>query len=549
MNQKKNTRIILILMIIVMVIILALGGLFAYLYFATDILKSNKELFFKYSSQAMNAENGLVNNGLKEYFAKKQNTPYESQGKITTNANIKDNKVQQVVDNFTITYKGKTDNLAESLERTISLNYSDKVKFPINYRKIGDVVGLEANSIINRFIAVDTSNTENLPSDVVSQATALAAISKVTAEMKMDDEKKQEFTDFKNNLYEKLSNEKFTKVEDQNGKGYKLTLTEEELDRFFEDDSDNYFLGNTIDTSDSVTNLKERLDDLGVETEKIEITIYGQNDIFNKLIASADGITLSIENVTENGSKGIRVSLELDQNGSEISAFLNVNYKGLSSMQTVQETYEIEVQVNDALLGYNIENVVNFTDNVDIEEFTGDNSLRLNDYGEEAVSNFMLAVTQRVTDVNAEQMQELGLEESYNPLITPITNFIGSLIQQMMGVSMSDEDVNNLFWSDQKKQLNEAQIAEFNSEYEIYEDSNLPGVTTKGMLSIIDSNNESDKYEYKIKEINFKGNEYDATKENIAFIKGDILTDVSYRVEFEQDPETGAIFRVVINEK
>lgn len=53
----------------------------------------------------------------------------------------------------------------------------------------------------------------------------------------------------------------------------------------------------------------------------------------------------------------------------------------------------------------------------------------------------------------------------------------------------------------------------------------------------------------KIEEINFNGQEYEASTQNIAFIKEDIKTDAYYRVEFEKDQSTGLIYRAVINPK
>ena len=52
-----------------------------------------------------------------------------------------------------------------------------------------------------------------------------------------------------------------------------------------------------------------------------------------------------------------------------------------------------------------------------------------------------------------------------------------------------------------------------------------------------------------IKEINYNGEEYEASEQNITLIKGEIDTEKSYRVEFEKDQDTGLIYRAVINEK
>ena len=43
--------------------------------------------------------------------------------------------------------------------------------------------------------------------------------------------------------------------------------------------------------------------------------------------------------------------------------------------------------------------------------------------------------------------------------------------------------------------------------------------------------------------------EYEATRENISFIKQEISTEKNYKIEFEKEENTGAIYRAVINEK
>lgn len=68
MNQKKNTKILLILIIIIVIIILAGVGI---LVFATDIFKSDKEMFFKYMADIGDSKKGFIDDGLKQYFEKR----------------------------------------------------------------------------------------------------------------------------------------------------------------------------------------------------------------------------------------------------------------------------------------------------------------------------------------------------------------------------------------------------------------------------------------------------------------------------------------------
>ena len=61
-------------------------------------------------------------------------------------------------------------------------------------------------------------------------------------------------------------------------------------------------------------------------------------------------------------------------------------------------------------------------------------------------------------------------------------------------------------------------------------------------------------YHYTVKEdgsvvFNFNGEEYEVNAQNITFIKNEVKLDGEYRVEFEMDEDTGAIYRAVMNEK
>ena len=89
MNQKKKTKVLLIIIIVLFVILLLAGGAFAY--FATDIFKSDKELFFKYISQISDSEKGFLNDDLNNYLEKKETIPYNNQGNFSVNISEDEN--------------------------------------------------------------------------------------------------------------------------------------------------------------------------------------------------------------------------------------------------------------------------------------------------------------------------------------------------------------------------------------------------------------------------------------------------------------------------
>lgn len=109
MGQKKSKKILIVLIILVVILILLVGV--AYCYFATDLLKSNKQLFFQYIVQMGDTNgNGIMDNELKQYFEKRKNTPYMDQGDflldITTDGTLTEK--YKNVNNFNISLDRKS---------------------------------------------------------------------------------------------------------------------------------------------------------------------------------------------------------------------------------------------------------------------------------------------------------------------------------------------------------------------------------------------------------------------------------------------------------
>ena len=76
----KKSKTLLIVIIVLLVILALGGGTFAYIYFGTDLLKSDKELFAKYTILIGDDEEGFSPKILAEYENKKKLTPYQNNG-------------------------------------------------------------------------------------------------------------------------------------------------------------------------------------------------------------------------------------------------------------------------------------------------------------------------------------------------------------------------------------------------------------------------------------------------------------------------------------
>ena len=110
-------------------------------YFATDIFKGNKELFFKYISQIVDEKEGFLEGTLSSYFEKQKTTPYSDDGTISVNVTNSNNQnMFKNINNMDLTFSGQVNELNNQSEQNISLNYSDNVTFPLIYRKEQDTI-------------------------------------------------------------------------------------------------------------------------------------------------------------------------------------------------------------------------------------------------------------------------------------------------------------------------------------------------------------------------------------------------------------------------
>ena len=565
MNQKKNTKILLILIIIIVIIILAGVGI---LVFATDIFKSDKEMFFKYMADIGDSKKGFIDDGLKQYFEKKNNTPYNDEGEFSVNiSSDNEQKKFENVNNFNISFSGQVDTANSKAAQNISLNYSNDVKFPINYKQIENKIGLQTKYVGSKFVAIETEKLNKLSEDlddVESYGEMVDKLQKMGKVELTEDEKSHIKDTYITVINQQLEKDKFSKVKESDMSGYKLSLTGTDLqnvlvklletlknDQTTVDKLNEYLKiqknSAKITASQIDDAIKSIKDDTDFSDKNFEIAVYQKNRDVCKLVIETTEGTIAIEKKIEGNQQNIVVSYEMKEDKKSKISF-SANFENLESLQNIKENYELimslpevaesstTTDVDSEVVEYKFSNDVNFTDSATVEDFSSDNSLMLTDYDSDQVSSFLNAVVERISEVNEQQMGQLGLEASENPIV----NMIPSI-----GLYLGNMNVLNQVNSN----MSEAEINNFNQKFEAYESTNLKGVTVKGLLSTISLNNQSEETSNEIKEINYNGEEYEASEQNITLIKGEIDTEKSYRVEFEKDQDTGLIYRAVINEK
>ena len=240
--KKKG---ILIAIIVLIVLLVLAGGAFAYIYFATDLLKTDKELFQKYAVQMGDSESGFIPSILEEYGNKKSTTAYENNGSISANTTItadtsENETLQEVIkmfdiaNNANITFSGKVDNANKKAEQNITLNYTDTVNFPFMYKQDGDTYGLRADIIAPRYVAFENNNLQEF-----AQKMGVTDVSSIPNKIEFPEIQSLKFTDEEKThileqyvmpVFEGLADEKFTRAENTDGSTtYTLSITNIEL--------------------------------------------------------------------------------------------------------------------------------------------------------------------------------------------------------------------------------------------------------------------------------------------------------------------------------
>ncbi len=307
--------------------------------------------------------------------------------------------------------------------------------------------------------------------------------------------------------------------------------------------NENYELGFEVENS----NILNNTDTANTNTEKEAIQLLVADVKSNQMLANNSNSTITdadIENALSSNTQEAYSSMKLqkiDDTTFSIT-FIDTNdkfvidNKGDIVQEPEQEDNNSDNQEgsNRVKYRYIYNNIINFTNGVEIEDLNENNSMILNNQSSDYVNNLINAISTRLQQVNANHMEELGLQEDENPITYLIP---GLRVYLESKEQMSNEIQNN---------LDQIEISAFNQKFEMYASTNSKGATAKGLLSTVLLNNQGDSTA-KIEEINFDGQEYEVTEQNITLIKSNINVEDSYKVEFEKNQDTGLIYRIVIN--
>lgn len=471
--KDKKVKIIALILLIIAILIIGVGVVLAYL--KTDIFKTNKQLFFKYISELGQVVNGFDDEELNAYFEKQNITPYSNEGKLSVNINVP--SVEEKFKNanaVNITFSGKRDENNKKQEQKISLNYSDTVSFPIEYKRDGDLYALTSNIVVDKYVAVKNDGLKQL-----FEKFGLSDVSMIPDKIEQNEMPLDELEDKLNEILEKCGNILVENLKDSNfskidKNKIALTLSQEEVKTIIlklleELKNDVNLLG--IDEEEIQAEMEDLINEFSeieaTTDEALKIIAYKNNNkLLNIEIQIAEYTTINIqvedskitimpksldgedtriviEKVKEENLVNYNMNYSQYSEDMNLSFYINMKFSGILT-NNAEENYVIGFNVADPnnqsqniSYEYTFNTKKTFTNEIEIENLTNENSIILNDCTKEYINSLVTAIGNRIMQINEEQMRTLG--EKQNPLIMTTPIYI-IFTKDIMSSSMEEAD-------------------------------------------------------------------------------------------------------------
>lgn len=560
------------LIIIVIVLIFILGGIFAYLYFATDVLKTNAQLFFKYLGQMVDEQDGFIDNQLTEYSKKKYTGKYEDSGKFYMDVNISgmDSETLQTLNDFNIEYSGKVDNTTRKNEQDISLNYSSDVNFPFKYKYADETLGLQTDYVSSKYVGIENRNLKQFiekfgVTDTTEFPDTIDFFSNFTNQETItytNEEREQIINTYKSILEGKLGQKEFTKTKENNTESYSVEITNQELKDLvlnvletlkndqilmpkMEEATKEIIENMNVNSTEEITIqniIQGIIDDINASEIDEGTNIITVSQIDKKLSSIAiknDQTELKITKTNTQGTLtyGIEINMLDVETQESMRYFLTASYQGLEQLASVNETYQYglvgTMNGQEQKMVYNLNCTDTFNDGITIADYAEDEIQKLNEYDAEQIVTLITSIVERIGQVNTMQMEEIGFSEYGNPLL-----FASPLTSLSMLIYNQASDVVN------ESSMSEVEMEAFNQRFMQYE-GEQSGTTVRALLQTVISNNVGETDENRKIEVS---GDITLTKEDTKVPTEDVNTGSMYNVQMQYNDE-GIISQIIITEQ
>ena len=434
-----------VLLAIVLVVVLLGAGL-GYAYFATDALKSDKQLFFSYLLSD-DFTKDLKDTNLEKYVEKQTNTAFENKGKITFNAPKQGSALDglNLLNNTTIGVEGKTDTAKKLAEQKFTVELSQGINIPIQYKRDGETYGIQTKLLSDKFVAIKNEDLKSL-ADRFGIDTSDVPDSIVLSGLNFSDKEISQLKDkYFKVLYDNMTKDMFSKTKTKDQTKITMDVSAEQFINLIEklanalkEDKD---LLNKLSAGTTVEDLKTQIDnfvDALKETDttdadrfQIELTIKSGKLVECEVRTVTDNVAEVVAAIEKSDNKLVfyayednkitgQISIEKFANKDELSYIIEFKavsdgedvadiqiemaYKNLAKLDDVEENITADIVYSDSSstssstadektsISVTYNNVVTFDSSLSIDAFNSNNAIIINDATDKELQDLFLNV-------------------------------------------------------------------------------------------------------------------------------------------------------------
>ena len=591
MRDKKIGVIIIIIFLIIAII----GGIFAYLFLATDTFKGKKQLFFGYAEQAIEQVEVIADSQTLEKYKDEMN---KESFETDTTVNFKyseGGEVSSGYNNLNINIKTQKEN--QYNYKNAQILFGDKSIVQVEGIQSENLYGIRFTNIFNQFVTLQDGKN----------IAGLNLTEKDLSKMKsvIEDDKdfydgilfsKQDYQTLKEKylqiIVDALSNGTFLKqgksVVTIDSKAVKTNayscelnslqvqnlviklLNELKNDDIILDKVGN-LLNDTKKYEDYINNILRNAED--TEFPGMKITIYEQNKkVLRTLISVGENSVIIEKSSTSDGTYVLKVQHELLNNEKEINQQVIISKKSTYSsekyvfnieivdgedkysidatMDSDYKTINFELNFYKDIVNINISAKNSITDTVSQKvQLESSNNVLLNNLNADLLKSVVDKMNSAYTDT---------LVKRYNLLVKKLKS--EDLMTALKGI-LSEGNFDEENGTDQPsnptdEQVTKEEINRFNAKFEFYAGTEIPGETVKTLIDVVKDNLESvdivqlktqNTYDNKIKEkitLNIKKDNSNIDLANGILDK--IYSEDKYNININYNSSTGIIESIVI---
>jgi len=515
--MRKGNKLIVVISIVLALVVA--GVILAYLYLATDVFKSNQELFVKYISQDVNEfQNNLKFQTIDIYESLKNQNIYESKTDINM-SHSEGGEISNPLNNLTATLDIQKNNEESYMYVDGQVLFENEEYLEAEIIREQDIYGVRFSDAVQQFITVQKNeNIETVANDIGLDAIQLEMMINILngSEQLISKEQLIALKDkYLNIIMQELMNGTFEKQKDAmitydnvttQTNAYSVSLNSEQVENMLLQILNNAKnetevlekLQIIIDKDDAIKRIDDAINSITeeIETPTIKVTVYEQKQKVIRTIIEINSHKIIIENLEQNtGTKISYSNLTTDQ---------VQQYEIEMHKQNVdnQENIEMHINVIEGEENYNIavtskiqssdENIEFYIEAIQEEGIITTSVILENqiNIGTDFEKKQTLVLGNNILISSLEQQRRKQLIDVLKQIVPQKTEERTKLLEQKLGINNENEE-NSLINENiegNENGISQVEVNKFNSKFEFYTGDEVSAENVKMLLDIVKNN-------------------------------------------------------------